>query len=141
MCSTINIRAQQIYNCNDTSFESNQKLKNKLTTVLNSTDLVQLEFNQFSRNSNNSNGGTILDIRYENLNMINQLNALEISNLKYCILRIRNNIAPIDLVALNALINLELLHVIIETDYQSVFSVLNVNNPNLFITYQISVPQ
>ncbi|TXI65967.1 MAG: hypothetical protein E6Q46_05675 [Flavobacterium sp.] len=141
MCSTINIRAQQIYNCNDTSFESNQKLKNKLTTVLNSTDLVQLEFNQFSRNSNNSNRGTILDIRYENLNMINQLNALEISNLKYCILRIRNNIAPIDLVALNALINLELLHVIIETDYQSVFSVLNVNNPNLFITYQISVPQ
>ncbi|MCD8518856.1 MAG: hypothetical protein LRY32_04545, partial [Flavobacterium sp.] len=96
---------------------------------------------QFSRNSNNSNGGTILDIRYENLNMINQLNALEISNLKYCILRIRNNIAPIDLVVLNALINLELLHVIIETDYQSVFSVLNVNNPNLFITYQISVPQ
>jgi len=141
MCSTINIRAQQIYNCNDTSFESNQKLKNKLTTVLNSIDLVQLESNQFSRNSNNSNGGTILDIRYENLNMINQLNALEISNLKYCILRIRNNIAPIDLVALNALINLELLHVIIETDYQSVFSVLNVNNPNLFITYQISVPQ
>lgn len=141
MCSTINIRAQQIYNCNDTSFESNQKLKNKLTTVLNSTDLVQLESNQFSRNSNNSNRGTILDIRYENLNMINQLNALEISNLKYCILRIRNNIAPIDLVALNALINLELLHVIIETDYQSVFSVLNVNNPNLFITYQISVPQ
>jgi len=141
MCTTINIRAQQIYNCNDASFESNQKLKSKLTTVLNSTDLVQLESNQFSRNSNNSNGGTILDIRYENLNMINQLNALEISNLKYCILRIRNNIAPIDLVVLNALINLELLHVIIETDYQSVFSVLNVNNPNLFITYQISVPQ
>ena len=141
MCTTINIRAQQIYNCNDASFESNQKLKSKLTTVLNSTDLVQLESNQFSRNSNNSNGGTILDIRYENLNMINQLNALEISNLKYCILRIRNNIAPIDLVVLNALINLELLHVIIETDYQSVFSVLNLNNRNLFITYQISVPQ
>ena len=102
MCSTIKIRAQQIYNCNE---------------------------------------GTILDIRYENLYRINQLSAVELSNLKYCILRIRNNISPIDLVSLNSLINLELLHVIIETDYQSVFSVLNVNNSNLFITYQISVPQ
>ena len=141
MCSTIKIRAQQIYNCNDVLFESNQELKNTLSAVLNSTDLVQLESNQFSRNSNDSNGGTILDIRYENLYKINQLSAVELSNLKYCILRIRNNISPIDLVSLNSLINLELLHVIIETDYQSVFSVLNVNNPNLFITYQISVPQ
>jgi hypothetical protein len=141
MCSTIKIRAQQIYNCNDVLFESNQELKNTLSAVLNSTDLVQLESNQFSRNSNDSNEGTILDIRYENLYRINQLSAVELSNLKYCILRIRNNISPIDLVSLNSLINLELLHVIIETDYQSVFSVLNVNNSNLFITYQISVPQ
>ena len=67
MCSTIKIRAQQIYNCNDVLFESNQELKNTLSAVLNSTDLVQLESNQFSRNSNDSNEGTILDIRYENL--------------------------------------------------------------------------
>ena len=40
MCSTIKIRAQQIYNCNDVLFESNQELKNTLSAVLNSTDLV-----------------------------------------------------------------------------------------------------
>lgn len=140
MCSTISIRAQQIYNCNDILFESNQELKNKLSTVLNSTDLVNLESNQYSRNSNNSSG-TVLDIRFENLNTVNQLSSIEISNLKYCILRIRNNISPIDLDALNTLVNLELLHIIIETDYQSVLSVRNLNNSNLLITYLISVPQ
>ena len=76
MCSTIKIRAQQIYNCNDVLFESNQEVKNTLSAVLNSTDLVQLESNQFSRNSNDSNEGTILDIRYENLYRINQLSAV-----------------------------------------------------------------
>ena len=40
MCSTISIRAQQIYDCNDVLFESNQELKNTLSAVLNSTDLV-----------------------------------------------------------------------------------------------------
>ena len=88
-------KAQQIYNCNDVLFESNQELKNTLSAVLNSTDLVQLGSNQFSRNSNDSNEGTILDIRYENLYRINQLSAVELSNLKYCILKLETILAQL----------------------------------------------
>lgn len=137
--SIISSKAQQIHNYNDVVFQSNNELKSKVDFILNSNDLVSTESNHFSRSSSTS--PTILDIRYERLNLINRIDTSQISNLKYCILRLRNNVNPINLEAINVLTNLELLHIIIETDYISYPTVININNLNLIITYQISVPQ
>jgi len=137
--SIISSKAQQIHNYNDVAFQSNNELKSKVDFILNSNDLVSTESNHFSRSFSVS--PTILDIRYERLNLINRIDTSQISNLKYCILRLRNNVNPINLSAINVLTNLELLHIIIETDYISNPTVINLNNLNLIITYQISVPQ
>lgn len=136
-CFTI-CNAQKIFNCNDNAFKSNLELKSKIDTILNSSDLIQFGYDQKFKKSEKSN---IIDIRYENLKHIKDLNSLEKSTLKYCIIRLKKYNAPIDLQVINALINLELIHIIIETDYSDTFSFLNIKNPNLLITYLISVPQ
>ena len=80
-------------------------------------------------------------IKEGDLFIAKDLNSLEKSTVKYCIIRLKKYNAPIDLQVINALINLELIHIIIETDYSDTFSLLNIKNPNLLITYLISVPQ
>jgi hypothetical protein len=75
------------------------------------------------------------------LNQLRQIDSSQLLNLKYCILRLQNNSNPIDLNLLNPLTNLEVIHIIIETNFSGNPSVINLINQNIIITYIISIPQ
>ena len=83
----------------------------------------------------------IIDIKYDNLSQLSQVDAALLQNLKYCILRLQNNSNPIDLNLLNPLTNLEVIHIIIETDFIGSPSIINLINQSIIITYIISIPQ
>ncbi len=136
---SIQLHAQQIINYEDAVRQSNESLINRVNAIINSSDYFLLSNNSQQRNSYQN--FEILDVNYNNLQLINQINSSQLQNLKYCILRISNNLNPIDLNALNLLSNLELIHIIIETDFSSIPSVINLNNPNIIVTYIISIPQ
>lgn len=133
------LNAQEIYNYENLALQSNQALKNKVDSILNSNDIFLVNSNISSRNSYEN--VEILDIRYNNLNQLRQIDSSQLLNLKYCILRLQNNSNPIDLNLLNLLTNLEVIHIIIETDFIGNPSVINLNNHNIIITYIISIPQ
>ena len=133
------LNAQEIYNYENLALQSNQALKNKVDSILNSNDIFLVNSNISSRNSYEN--VEILDIRYNNLNQLRQIDSSQLLNLKYCILRLQNNSNPIDLNLLNLLTNIEVIHIIIETDFIGNPSVINLNNHNIIITYIISIPQ
>jgi hypothetical protein len=133
------LNAQEIYNYENLALQSNQALKNKVDSILNSNDIFLVNSNISSRNSYEN--VEILDIRYNNLNQLRQIDSSQLLNLKYCILRLQNNSNPIDLNLLNPLTNLEVIHIIIETNFSGNPSVINLINQNIIITYIISIPQ
>ena len=133
------LNAQEIYNYENLALQSNQALKNKVDSILNSNDIFLVNSNISSRHSYEN--VEILDIRDNNLNQLRQIDSSQLLNLKYCILRLQNNSNPIDLNLLNLLTNLEVIHIIIETDFIGNPSVINLNNHNIIITYIISIPQ
>lgn len=133
------LNAQEVYKYENLALQSNQALKNKVDSILNSNDIFLVNSNISSRNSYEN--VEILDIRYNNLNKLRQIDSSQLFNLKYCILRLQNNSNPIDLNLLNLLTNLEVIHIIIETDFIGNPSVINLNNHNIIITYIISIPQ
>lgn len=128
--------AQQILNYDNLS-TSNKIIKSRIDKVLSSNEIIY--DNSISRTSHNPK--EILDLKYENLNLINQLNSSSQNNIKFCVLRIKDFINPINLNYLNSLNNLELIHLIIEVNYSSPPTVVYLNNQNIIISYQISVPQ
>ena len=133
------LNAQEIYNYENLALQSNQALKNKVDSILNSNDIFLVNSNISSRNSYEN--FEIIDIRYNNLNQLVQVDAALLQNLKYCILRLQNNSNPIDLNLLNPLTNLEVIHIIIETDFIGSPSIINLINQSIVITYIISIPQ
>ena len=106
---------------------------------MNSKDIFSINTNVSSRNSYEN--FEIIDIKYDNLSQLSQVDAALLQNLKYCILRLQNNSNPIDLNLLNPLTNLEVIHIIIETDFIGSPSIINLINQSIIITYIISIPQ
>ena len=135
----IKLNAQEVYNYETVILHSDQTLKNKVESILNSKDLFLVNTNTSSRISYEN--FEILDIKYRNLNQLNQVSSQQLQQLKYCILRVQTNSNPIDLNLLNLLSNLELIHIIIESDFPENPSVINLINQNIIITYIISIPQ
>lgn len=135
----VKLNAQVIYKYDTVAFQSDKTLKNKIESILNSKDILSVNTNVSSRNSYEN--FEIIDIKYNNLNQLSQVDSAQFQNLKYCILRIQSNSNPIDLNPLNLLSNLELIHIIIETDFTGNPSLINLINQNIVITYVISIPQ
>ncbi len=132
--------AQQIHKYNDSnSIDSQSKmadLDKKINSLLNSKDVL------FFKNQQSASKFEILDIDYIDLSSINQVSKNKLFSVKYCIVRIAES-TTIDLNYLNQLSNLELVHLIIETDTASmnIPSIITMSNPNIVISYQISIPQ
>ncbi len=135
----IKLNAQKVYNYETVLLQSDQTLKNKVESILNSKDIFLITTNTSSRISYEN--FEIVDIKHQNLNQLNHINSEQIQQLKHCILRVQSNSNPIDLNLLNILSNLELIHIIIETDFPSNPSIINLINQNIVITYIISIPQ
>ena len=135
----IKLNAQEVYNYETVILQSDQTLKNKIESILSSKDLFLVTTNTSSRISYEN--FEILDIKYRNLNQLNQVNSQQLQQLKYCILRVQSNSNPIDLNLLNPLTNLEVIHIIIETDFIGSPSIINLINQSIVITYIISIPQ
>ena len=135
----IKLNAQVIHNYDSVALQSDQTLKNKIESILNSKDIFSINTNVSS--SNSYENFEIIDIKYDNLSQLSQVDAALLQNLKYCILRLQNNSNPIDLNLLNPLTNLEVIHIIIETDFIGSPSIINLINQSIIITYIISIPQ
>ncbi|MQP24132.1 hypothetical protein GFJ94_03530 [Flavobacterium sp. LMO8] len=133
------LNAQVVHNYQNISIQSNQNIKNKIESIINSKNIFLVDSNSLSRIRYANT--EIIDIRYNNLNQLSLVDTTQLQNLKYCILRIQSIPNPIDLNQLNTLTNLEVIHIIIETDFLENPSFINLINQNIIITYVISIPQ
>lgn len=137
--------AQEIFNYNSvTSSTSNETIKRaKIDTVLNSDSILFTSNNSSSRTSSviqASNEVNTLDINYSNLTLIT---GLQNQNIKYCIVKVTSTVSSINLNTLNQFLNLEIVHIIIETPSitGNIANLIIMNNPQVLISYQISIPQ
>lgn len=130
--------AQEFYNYNEATL--NSKEKNKISTILNSNSIQFSSDHTLNKASQENN---TLDIDYLNLSNLNQVNAARIQNIKNCIVRISTPISAINLNTLNQFSNLEVVHLIIETNTLggNIQSLITMNNPQVLISYQISIPE
>lgn len=130
--------AQEIYNYNESVLNSKEKAK--ISAILNSNSIQFSNNHTLNKTSQDSN---TLDIDYLNLTNLNQVNKAQILNIKNCIVRISTPISSINLNALNQFSNLEIVHLIIETNAinGNIPSLIIMNNPQVLISYQISIPE
>lgn len=137
--------AQEFFNYNNlTSSTSNGLInKAKIDTVLNSDSILFTSNSSSSRTSSAiqaSNGVKTLDINYSNFS---QLNGVQNQNIKNCIVKVTSPVSSINLNALNQFLNLEIVHIIIETPSitGNIADLIVMNNQQVLISYQISIPQ
>lgn len=137
--------AQEIFNYNNVAANSPNGLINKakIDTVLNSDSILFTSNSSSSRTSSAiqaSNGVNTLDINYSNFS---QLNGVQNQNIKNCIVKVTSPVSSINLNALNQFLNLEVVHIIIETPSitGNIADLIVMNNPQVLISYQISIPQ
>ncbi len=130
--------AQEFLNYNEAVL--NNKEKAKISAILNSNSIQFSNNHTLNKTSQDSN---TLDIDYLNLSNLNQVNKAQIQNIKNCIVRISTPISSINLNALNQFSNLEIVHLIIETNAinGNIPSLIIMNNPQVLISYQISIPE
>lgn len=132
--------AQQFHKYSETNNISEQskiaELDKKISLLLDSKDVL------FINNLQSTSKFEILDIDYNDLVSLSKISNSRLFSIKYCIVRINEN-TTIDLNNLNQFSNLELVHLIIETDVNSmnIPSIITMSNPNMVISYQISIPQ
>ena len=130
--------AQEFLNYNEAVLNNKEKVK--ISAILNSNSIQFSNNHTLNKTSQDSN---TLDIDYLNLSNLNQVNKAQIQNIKNCIVRISTPISSINLNALNQFSNLEIVHLIIETNAinGNIPSLIIMNNPQVLISYQISIPE
>lgn len=145
LMSIATCNAQEIFNYNNVAANSPNGLINKakIDTVLNSDSILFTSNNSTSRTSSAiqaSNGVNTLDINYSSLN---QISGVQNQNIKYCIVKVTSPVSGINLNTLNQFQNLEIVHIIIETPSitGNISDLIVMNNSQVLISYQISIPQ
>lgn len=129
---------QTYYNYNEAI--SNSKEKAKINAILNSNSI---QFSGDISMKKTSQENYNLDIDYSDLSNLNQAKSIEFQGVKNCIVRISTPISEINLNALNQFSNLEIVHLIIETNSlgRNIQSLITMDNPQVLISYQISIPE
>ena len=130
--------AQEFLNYNEAVLNNKEKVK--ISAILNSNSIKFSSETTLNKASQNT---ITLDINYSNLSSLNQVNTVQFQNVRNCIVRISAPISAINLNALNHFSNIEIFHLIIETTAISgnIPSLTTMNNPQVLISYQISIPE
>lgn len=133
--------AQDFLNYNEALLRTEKSSNTmKISTILNSNSI---KFSDESSTNRAAQTATTLDINYSNLSSLNNLNTTQFQSVRNCIVRISTPISNINLNALNQFTNLEIVHLIIETNAISgnIQDLIIMNNPQVLISYQISIPE
>ena len=137
--------AQNFFNYNNVSANTPNGIinKEKIDAILNSDSILYPTTNSSSRISaavNTENKINTLEINYSNLNAVN---GMANQNIKNCIVKITSPVATINLNVLNQFLNLEVIHIIIETPSLTgnISDLIVMNNSQVLISYQISILQ
>lgn len=133
--------AQEFFNYNAALLgKEKQNNVEKISTILNSNSL---KFSNSSDANTSSKTSNTLDIGYLDLSKLSQLDTAQFQNIRNCIVRISTSIATINLNDLNQFSNLEIVHLIIETKTinGNIPSLIAMNNKQVLISYQISIPE
>lgn len=138
-------KAQEVFNYDNVAANTPNGIINieKIDTILNSDSIVFTPNATTNRNSSSIeaiSGVTTLDINYSDLS---QLNAMRNQNIKNCIVKVTAPVTKINLNALNQFQNLEVIHIIIETPSikGNITDLIVMTNPNVLISYQVSILQ
>jgi hypothetical protein len=133
--------AQEFFNYNAALLgKEKQNNAEKISTILNSHSV---KFSNTSDADTSSKTSNTLDIGYLDLSNLSQLNTAQFKNIKNCIVRISTSVTTINLNDLNQFPNLEIVHLIIETKTVNgnIPSLISMNNKQVLISYQISIPE